>query len=402
MVDKSTQVTLGLSLLLLSPFILSAQELKMHVFEQKEQNEKVTRSVQVPQLEMHIFDYKESPEVTSKSTQVPQLEMHVFDTSPALQNNAVVAERYTRPKPDSEDELLFPYTKSESYINMGYRRDDLDWSIAGVNGTPNILSELKWKDIEIATISAGTTLFFESDWLISLDFLYGRIYDGSNQDSDYLGDNRTLEFSRSNNSSDQGSVLDLSASVGYSWVIPLSKHSTYPTIEFRPLVGLSYYSQNLKMTDGNQTFSLPEFSLFLPPTGPFPGLDSSYDATWFGPWLGLKSIVNLTESFSLSASLEYHYAEYDGTANWNLRADFAHPESFTHEADGYGIVGDIEGKYRLNEKLSLNFSIKYQDWQADKDGIDTTFFSDGSSLTTKFNSANWQSLGANIGVVYHF
>lgn len=404
MVDKSTQVTFGLSLLLLSPLILSAQELKMHVFEQKEQNEKVTRSVQVPQLEMHIFDYKESPEVTSKSTQVPQLEMHVFDTSPTLQNNAVVAERYTRQKPAGEDKLLFPYTKSESYINMGYRRDNLDWSIAGSTGTPNILSELKWKDIEIATISAGTTLFFESDWLINFDFLYGRVYDGANQDSDYLGDNRTLEFSRSNNNSDKGSVLDLSASVGYNWLIPFSKHSTYPNIEFRPLVGLSYYSQNLKITDGNQTISvpIPELGITLPPIGPFAGLDTSYDATWFGPWLGLKSIVNFTESFSLSASLEYHYAKYDGTANWNLRSDFAHPESFTDEADGYGLIGDIEGQFRLSPQLSLSFTVSYQDWQADEQGVHTTFFSDGRISTTKYNGVNWQSLGANIGVVYHF
>lgn len=404
MLDKNTQFSLGISLLLFSPITLSASPLTMHVFEQKEKKEDMNQSVQVPQLEMHIFEHKELVEVVSPFAQAPPLEMHVFDDSPALQNNAVVAERYTRPKPDESDQLVLSYIKAESYIKMGYRRDDLDWSIAALSGTPNILSELTWKNIEMATISAGTTLFFESNWLINVDFLYGRIYDGDSQDSDYLGDNRTFEFSRSNNNSDEGSALDISASAGYNWVVSFNKQSTYPNIEFRPQAGLSYYSQNLQMTDGYQTVSnpIPELGITLPPTGSFAGLNSTYDAMWFGPWVGLKSRFNFTESFSLSANLEYHYATYDSTANWNLRSDFAHPESFSHEADGYGLIGDIEGEYRWNTQLSLNFTIRYQDWQAHKQGVDTTFLADGTTLSTKYNGVNWQSLGANVGVVYHF
>ena len=43
---------------------------------------------------------------------------------------------------------------------------------------------------------------------------YSWIFDGKNQDSGYAGGDRTLEFSRSNNNSDEGNMLDASFGIG--------------------------------------------------------------------------------------------------------------------------------------------------------------------------------------------
>jgi Protochlamydia outer membrane protein len=43
---------------------------------------------------------------------------------------------------------------------------------------------------------------------------YRRIFDGENQDSGYAGGDRTLEFSRSNNNSDEGNMLDAFFGIG--------------------------------------------------------------------------------------------------------------------------------------------------------------------------------------------
>ncbi len=337
-----------------------------------------------PALQMHVFDEEgvssfvvDTPDNKQLApTRKHRLQTHVFADAPY-----------------SEREPILAYQRAEFYINTGYRSDDLDWSISGIGGTPNILSELTWKDIEIATINIGTTLYLKSNWLVNMDLVYGHIFDGKNQDSDYLGNNRTLEFSRSNNGADEGDILDMSVAIGYRWQLPVKPQQPYPNIELRPQVGLSYHSQNLKVVDGFQT---------IPALGTFSGLDTSYDATWFGPWLGLDSHINFSDAFTLSFNFEYHYIEYDASANWNLRADFAHPESFTHEAKGYGLVGSIASQLRLNNDLSLKLSIDYQDWQAHRDGVDKTFFSNGSSLTTGFNGVNWRSFGANIGLLYEF
>lgn len=327
--------------------------------------------------------------ISASCASAPALQMHVFDDASPTSINQDSARSATQ---RSQDPVL-AYQAAEFYFNTGYRRDDVDWSIANIGGTPNILSELKWRGLEIATINVGSTLYLKSNWLVNMDLTYGRIFAGNNQDSDYFGNNRTVEFSRSNNNADQGDIFDISTAFGYRWQQSLKQQSTYPAIELRPLIGLSYHAQNLKIVDGFQT---------IPATGDFAGLDSSYDATWFGPWLGLDSRINFSDNFTIALNVEYHYAAYDATANWNLRSDFAHPESFTHEAKGYGLISSVTSQLRLSHALSLNLSVDYQDWQAHRDGIDTTYFANGASLTTKFNGVNWRSFGANIGLIYEF
>lgn len=351
-------------------------------------------------LQMHVFETEATKPTTPSINDSANdkelvlahkhgLQMHIFDakTNMPINKNAVrIAEQQNQTP-------IFTYQDAEFYFNTGYRQDDLNWSIAGIGGTPNILSELKWVDIEIATFNFGSTLYLKSNWLVNMDLVYGRIYAGKNQDSDYNGDNRTLEFSRSNNNADQGDILEFSGSFGYRWRASINQQHIYPNLELRPQLGLSYHSQNLKAVDGYQT---------IPASGAFAGLDSNYDATWFGPWLGVDSRINFSEKFSVALNLEYHHIEYDASANWNLRPDFAHPESFTHEAVGYGLVGSVSSQLQLNNKLSLNLSVDYQDWQAHRNGIDTTYFSNGTSLTTKFNGVNWRSFGANLGLIYEF
>ncbi|MBL1320127.1 MAG: TonB-dependent receptor [Methylophaga sp.] len=353
-----------------------------------------------PTLQMHVFDDEQliihSTEQQLSQTNIEQsparkhrLQTHVFEPSDNL------LEQYHAMPADTANNLenktpILQYQRAELYASTGYRKDELNWSISGLNGTPNILSELEWEDIEIATVNVGTTLYFQPNWLLNVDFTYGHIFDGDNQDSDYLGNNRTLEFSRSNNSADKGSVIDGSIHAGYQW---LAMSNQQKKIYLIPKIGFSYHAQFFNITDGFQT---------IPALGAFSGLDSNYDATWYGPWLGLESEFVIGKSLSLGLNFEYHYAFYDATANWNLRSDFAHPESFTHEAEGYGLVGNVNARYRLNNDLSLNFSINYQDWQANRNGVDKTFFSDGSSLKTGFNGVNWNSFGANIGLAYQF
>lgn len=406
MIDKNIHHIVGIQLLLLSPITWAAPSLSMHIFEQREEKDidkdkdKTNNIVQSPLLEMHVFEQNTNNEAINKKVPTPSLKIHLYDNSTTLQNNAVVAKHYIREEGDERGKPALSYIKSNSDIKIGYRRDDINWSIAGPDGTPNILSELTWKDIEIATISSNTTLLFEENWLLNFNILLGRIYKGDNQDSDYFGNNRTLEFSRSNNNADEGSVLDISISTGYNWTIPFKTQSTYPNIEFRPQIGLSYYSQYLKAIDGNQTIS--EYDDLVIPLGPFSGLNATYDATWFGPWLGLISTFNVTDSFSLSLNVEYHYAKYSSTADWNLREDFSHPESFTDKATGYGLLANVEAKYKLNTQLAFILSIRYQDWQAHDNGVSKTFLSDDTILTTQYNSVNWHSLATSIGLVYRF
>jgi len=179
-------------------------------------------------------------------------------------------------------QIGFPKIEAEIGLSAGYREDKFDWNIAGDSSgnNPNILSELTWDDLQIFQVGVRARTVIGRGFYLRGIFNYGWIFDGDNQDSDFSGDDRTLEWSRSNNNADDGNVLDASLGIGYQ--LRLSKDKCKVT----PLVGFSYHEQNLRLTDGVQTLSEPALAspgVTPPPLGPFAGLDSKYEADWTGP-----------------------------------------------------------------------------------------------------------------------
>ncbi|MEA3438104.1 MAG: hypothetical protein U9R43_16695 [Thermodesulfobacteriota bacterium] len=284
--------------------------------------------------------------------------------------------------------------QTEFLLSTGYRVDDLDWNIAGdINGyNPNILSELEWKGLESFQLKIANKTVFNQLFLLRGSLAYGWIFDGENQDSDYLGDDRTFEFSRSNNNSDDGNVLDASFGIGWQFTFGRSDFVMVPVI------GYSYHEQNLTITDGCQT---------IPPSGPFSGLNSTYETEWKGLWIGLDFTFRTDEKSKISPeietfiSIEYHWADYYAEADWNLRTDFAHPKSFEHEADGHGIVFSTVIRFLLDYHWVLNVNFDYQNWSTDP-GTDKVFFSNGTIGETQLNEVNWTSYAIMAGIEYHF
>lgn len=282
----------------------------------------------------------------------------------------------------------------EVTVDAGYRMDQIDWSIAGTRaGTaPNILSELTWDDLEIYQFRMHGSIDLVSDKAGRFNphmrglIGYGFIQDGTVQDSDYLGDNRTLEFSRSNNAADQGNVLDLS--LGFGPKISLWEGR----LTLIPLVGYSYHEQNLKLLDGYQT---------IPAKGAFAGLDSSYDTQWYGPWLGIEFEFIPSSRLLFRGLTEYHQVDYYAEANWNLRTAFAHPKSFEHYADGSGWINELGVDFLLNKNWSLALSGTYQIWETDP-GHERLFLADGSTYATRLNQVNWESASLQLGLTYRF
>ncbi len=276
-------------------------------------------------------------------------------------------------------------------LGSGYRSDALDWNIAGdISGNnPNILSELTWEDLGIFQVKLDNVSIFRGIYFRGA-VAYGWIMTGDVQDSDYLGDNRTLEFSRSNNNADDRNTLDATVGIGYQFFFGSN------FLSFAPLVGYSHHEQNLTVTDGNQT---------IPPTGAFAGLDSTYETEWVGPWVGADLVFRMPhekkyfEEFSFQVSFEYHWADYNAEADWNLRTDLAHPKSFEHDADGSGWIVSADWNVFFTSQLGFKMSVNYQAWDTDP-GIDRTFFSDGTAAETRLNDVNWDSYAIMFGIVY--
>ena len=286
------------------------------------------------------------------------------------------------------------FIKTEFLLSTGHRVDDLDFNIAGdINGNnPNIISELTWNDLESFQLNMAGKTTIHQLFMLRGSLAYSWIFDGENQDSDYLGDDRTLENSRSNNNSDEGNMRDASFGIGWQFTFGRSD------FVMAPVIGYSYHEQNLTMTDGYQT---------IPPSGRFSGLDSTYETEWKGPFIGLDFTFRRDEKRKIKPDIEtflrieYHMADFYAEADWNLRTDFAHPKSFEHEADGYGFILNTGVKFLFNYNWLLNVNLDYQNWSADP-GIIRFFNSDGTTSMQQLNEVNWTSYAIMAGIEYHF
>lgn len=277
----------------------------------------------------------------------------------------------------------------------GYREDKLDWNIAGdtSGNNPNILSELTWDDIEIYQVKFEGRIVWPHRIALRGSVAYGWIFDGDNQDSDYLGDNRTFEFSRSNNNTEDDDVWDASVAVGYPFRFGKTVIGTVT-----PLVGYSHHEQELNITDGYQT---------IPNLGPFPGLDSSYDIEWEGPWIGIDlhfkaaELKSFAHRFETYVTYEYHWTDYDAEGNWNLRDDLDHPKSFNHDTDCDGFIIKAGFDFRFNRHWALNVNFDYLDWSTDA-GTSKVFFANGTEAKTRLNEVNWTSWSWMAGLSFQF
>ena len=283
-------------------------------------------------------------------------------------------------------------------LTAGYRADDLKWNIGSdfAGSTPNILSELTWDDISSLEFAATSEAYRPIKDSVELALLgrvaYASILSGDNRDSDYDGDNRTLEWSRSVNDAGDGSLIDLEGGGGFRFVLD-------QTWSVTPLVGFYFYEQNLVIQNGYQVIA--DHPARTPPVGPLLGLDSRYEASWYGPWLGLQVDKRLQHHMNCRLSARWYSVNYRGEANWNLRTDLQHPVSFEHEADGDGIALELGVDWRANNRWLLAAGLNWRDFKAEN-GTHLVYFSNGTVGGSRLNEVDWEALSLSISLQYPF
>ena len=337
---------------------------------------------------MQMVVFSQALETQNPASQLPA--DHDRDISISADNQVTAVTQQAKGNDLDETDYQMEY-----YLNAGYQHNNFDWNIAYPTGYPNIVSELKWNDIESAMFESGMNVTYDESWYADVKLGYGEVMGGSNQDSDFYLNNRQGEFSRSNNASDDGYLFDASGALGYH--VNIRNKNATPIIRLTPKVGYSYHSQQFNMTDGFQVIDT-RYGYY----GIIPGLDSTYDASWHGFWSGFETRFLVSERFSLRSSFQYHWMDYYGKGNWNLRDDFQHPKSFTQSADGDGIVTSASAQYLFTPDWAITLNLNYQEWNAENDGIHKFYFWDGDIVETKFNQMNSYSFGVNMGVEYRF
>lgn len=249
-------------------------------------------------------------------------------------------------------------------VGAGYRQDELNWNIGAGDPWPNVMSELEWRNLKIAEVTAAGKWWFGQGMYVRGDADYGWIFSGDNQDSDYAGSNRTFEFSRSLNSGDGGYVWDLS--LGFGKLMCLSSSGLF----ISPTIGYAASRQHLVMEEGYQVLS-EKFGEFKGSRiGPLPGGDW-YETLWQGPWMGADIFFAPQKNLMFWGIFEYHRARYKGTGHWSNRSDFY--DDFQHSANGNGFVMEGGIRYQLSSTFGFGSKLRGQIWNTEA-GRDRTFF----------------------------
>lgn len=282
-------------------------------------------------------------------------------------------------------------------FELGHRSDDFYWNIADSDGDPDVLSELAWTLDEMRELRVKGNVSL-GNWQLAWHGARATVEEGTNQDSDYLGNGRTREFSRSNNTGG-GAANDVGVRLGYRFVANVAAAPAFLTVT--PSIGYSRMRQYLTMTDGCQTIPNPNP---LTSCTPFANLQSTYDTEWDTLAVGLEVSVGLKASpLSLHMRVErFADADYQATANWNLRQNLQHPISFTQHAEAVGSKGSVGLEYALSGPAVVTLTYAKMKMTTDP-GTDTTFLSNGQVESTRLNEVHWTSdtILLGIGVRLH-
>lgn len=273
---------------------------------------------------------------------------------------------------------------------------ELVWDIASsasATTTPNVLSELSFRDIRSLgyVINLGYMNRFDNNiaFVLEAEYADSRIRSGRAQDSDYASDNRTDEFSRSFSDIESDSINYFSLATGIKtrWLNTKGHYLSF-------LIGYKKHNVDITMTNG--VVEIPEADA----GSLIPGLNSTYNSEFRSIFAGL-STEHVFSWGTIGFRYDLYYTDLKAEADWNLRTDFAHPVSFEQVGDGKGYAATLG--YTYNHNRNWDYSIDYVvNKYHIKDGYDQTYFSDTTSFIVKLNNSEYKQEAIRIGVSYNF
>lgn len=269
----------------------------------------------------------------------------------------------------------------ELQVYGAYSTADFDWSIAGnsMGQNPNVLSEVRWKNIKGPGMGLDIRLNIWSPIFLKVKYQRNSIKSGKVSDTDYASDNRTNPGYQANLNSNEGFSYNYAAVGGYEFKLS-------PSLKLSPFAGYLKDAQHLHLKD------------FKDETDPaIKTLNSTYRASWTGPVIGIEANLRLSNQLSINGILNYKQLKYKATADWNLIDAFAHPVSFRHTANGNGTDGLLQVNFRFNPVFSVFVRGNYSYSNTGK-GTDELFLVDNQTVQSQFNGATRHGAGLAAGL----
>ncbi len=270
-----------------------------------------------------------------------------------------------------------------------------DRNHADSDGTPNVISELIYDDVDSVITEFNVNSLFYDRYIFNIDVGLGGIDDGKLTDRDYLGDNRTGLFSvaEATVGDETDNVFYVNADLGYR--IFNKKKSSVDL-----LLGYQRWEEKYVSTKAIQLVD----PLGLVGLGPLANQTKaiSEETEWNSLRVGARAKIELFKRLSIKSRIMFvPWTHYEHDDIHHQRTDLRKDPSFRVKADGgFGVMSDTTIFYNIWKELSIEAG--YQIWDIESgDGILTSRANTGS-VDTNFNEANATRQGAIIGISYRW
>jgi len=330
----------------------------------------------VPTMKMHVFEPVKTEAIPATVPANPGMKMHVFNDEPVRLTEPAVE---SQAKEDSGFDIEFQ-------MDTGYQHDTLSWSVAAPSGTPDTLTETRWKQ-HMWGLNGEVLLSSPWDIVLKASGGYAWAIDGSGKETSYLSDGQNDAFSAVNSDVNGSTAWEASVALGYAF--KFAEHDPVAQFKLTPLVGYMWQEQSLQLENGVQ--SIPE-KRYLNSS-----LTNRYMTRWEGAWVGFDTDVLLFERHQLFSTFSYHWADYSAEGQWQQNDALQQPTSFKHQADANGYLTSIGYRYIASELWSAHVVFDYQNWESAK-GEEALFLSSGTQVNSQLNSVKRESFAVNMGV----
>ncbi len=240
----------------------------------------------------------------------------------------------------------------EVELSEGYRQERLDWSISGPHGKPNIVSELKFKHVDVYVTRLAVTLT-KDDYFLKGIASYGHIFHGRFIDNDYEKSNRKGLFSHSTHS--------LKGDYTADGALLFGKHFTLDEgFTVSPQIGYGAYTQKYRIHQG--TGKMRYFSFGRTHKTKFHGLNSTFKSNWYAPEIGIEVKKSLTKTVNIFASYTLLYPlKYDGKGYWNLREKKSRHFHFKNKSSkSYGNLAGLGVEWAFLQDWSVKVDYQFK------------------------------------------
>jgi hypothetical protein len=235
-------------------------------------------------------------------------------------------------------------------ISLGehFQTDRLTWAICGLDSHSHIISKLDFRKCMSYVTSAKMT-FCANNFKGIVSVLYGGLYRGKCQDSDYQGRNFRKEYSRTI-SSIKGKYVG-EARMFFGPILPIG-----PKTVFEPSIGYAYMIQKFEISGGRQSKgSLYERREILG----YKSLHAYFTARWKAPAISFFFSRRFFSSLSMDLRYTLYYPlRYEGHGYWNLRVNPGpHFYQKGRQLRSYGQQCNLALRYQCGPRLELQPTI---------------------------------------------